>query len=168
MSGRDLLHGLAGSGADLVFAVPGHGSALPVLVFGQLVALADEGRCPLVAYEGMPSAAAVRARSLVDLCGRHIGQTVALMFEMGEPMLPVVTGLLQGTPGWPQADLPAQVEIEAGGSRMIVSARQELVLRCGKASITLTADGRVEIRGETIRTQAIGANRICGGSVELN
>jgi hypothetical protein len=171
MSGRDALGGLVleqpGPAFPAQDSLAGHGP-LPGVVLGELVALVDEGRCPLVSCAVLPHAGAVRARSLVDLEARHIGHTVALVFERGDPARPVVTGLLQGEPGWPLADPPGQVQVEADGARMTVSARRELVLRCGKASITLSEDGRVEIRGETIHTRAVGANRIRGGSIELN
>jgi hypothetical protein len=76
--------------------------------------------------------------------------------------------VLQGQCGWPIPKAPAQVTVEADGERMVVVAQQELLLRCGKASISLRHDGHVEIRGETIVTHATAANRVRGGSVELN
>jgi uncharacterized protein (DUF2345 family) len=60
------------------------------------------------------------------------------------------------------------VELESDGERLVVSARRQLVLRCGEARITLSEDGLVEIRGEEIVTQAVGRNRMRGGSIELN
>jgi hypothetical protein len=41
-------------------------------------------------------------------------------------------------------------------------------LRCGEASISLSRDGKVVIRGRHIVSHASGVNRIRGGSVELN
>lgn len=43
-----------------------------------------------------------------------------------------------------------------------------LVLRCGKASISLREDGKVVIRGTEIVTIASRSNRVKGGSVEIN
>jgi hypothetical protein len=51
---------------------------------------------------------------------------------------------------------------------MIVSAKEQLVLRCGKASITLTKAGKVLIRGEYVQSRSSGVNRIRGGSVQIN
>ena len=139
------------------------------LVIGELVALVEAGCVPLVVFGAPHRAAAVEARSLIDLDRRHIGAQVALMFERSDLSRPIVIGVLRGrqTP-WPLDDLPGQIELESGGSRMIVSAREALVLRCGKSSVTLSADGRVEIQGVEIVSQAVRANRIRGGSVELN
>ena len=47
-------------------------------------------------------------------------------------------------------------------------ARKEIVLKCGKSSITMTRAGKVIIRGTYISTKSSGANRIKGGSVQIN
>ena len=50
----------------------------------------------------------------------------------------------------------------------MVDAREQLVLRCGKARITLTSAGKVLIEGAYISSRSTGVNRIKGGSVQLN
>lgn len=50
----------------------------------------------------------------------------------------------------------------------MIDAADELVLRCGQASITLRRNGRVLINGTHVETQAEGVNRIKGGSVQIN
>jgi phage baseplate assembly protein gpV len=110
----------------------------------------------------------VRARTVVDLQGPHIGQPVVLMFEGGDPGRPIVIGVLREAQGWPLAEKPAQVEVDADGQRMIVSARDQLVMRCGKASITLTKAGKVLIQGSYVSSRSTGVVRIKGGSVHLN
>lgn len=141
---------------------------IPGVVIGELVALTDEGRTPLVTYAGQPDTAAQRARSVVDLHGPHIGQPVVLMFESGDPSRPIVMGVLRQRDGWPAAETPTQVQVEADGERLIVSAAEQLVLRCGKASITLTKAGKVLIQGSYVSSRSTGVNRIKGGSVQLN
>ncbi|MDP9994092.1 hypothetical protein J2W28_006482 [Variovorax boronicumulans] len=141
---------------------------LPAVVLGELVALADEGCTPLVLFAGQPSGAAVRARTVVDLHGAHIGHQVTLVFEAGDPTRPIVTGVLREAQGWPLADLPGQVEVSQDGRRMVVGAREQLVMRCGKASITLTKAGKILIRGAYVASISSGVNRIKGGSVQLN
>ncbi len=56
-------------------------------------------------------------------------------------------GVLRGSAGWPLDEQPGQVEVDADGERLLVSAKEQLVLRCGKASITLTKAGKVLIEG---------------------
>jgi hypothetical protein len=138
------------------------------VVIGELLALTDGGTTALVRFAGQSGTAAVNARSTVDLHGAHIGASVVLMFEHGDPDQPVVLGVLRGQPAWPLADKPAQVDVDADGQRLIVSAKEQLVLRCGKASITLTKAGKVLIEGSYVLSRSTGVNRVKGGSVQLN
>ena len=138
------------------------------VVIGELLALTDEGRTPLVHFPGQIGTAAVAARTSIDLHGPHIGAALVLMFENADPARPIVLGVLRGAAGWPLDDKPAQVSVDADGQRMIVSAREQLVLRCGKASITLTKAGKVLIDGSYVLSRSTGVNRVKGGSVQLN
>ena len=51
---------------------------------------------------------------------------------------------------------------------MNITAEKEIVLKCGKASITLTKAGKVIIRGTYLLNRSSGVNRIKGGSVQIN
>jgi hypothetical protein len=135
------------------------------VVRGELVAVTDEGRTPLVVYPGQTGTAAVRAGSVVDLHGAHIGRPVVLMFVDGRP---VIMGVLREGDGWPLEARPGAVSVDADGERLVVSAKEQLVLRCGKASITLTRAGKVLIQGEYVSSRSTGVNRIKGGSIQLN
>jgi len=77
-------------------------------------------------------------------------------------------GVLRPAQGWPLADPPAQVDVDADGQRMVVSAKDQLVLRCGKASVTLTRTGKVLIEGSYVSSRSSGVNRIKRGSIQLN
>lgn len=138
------------------------------VVVGELLALADDGCTPLVRFAGQAGTAAVRACTSVDLRGPHMGRAVVLMFENGDPARPIVMGLLQGHDAWPGHERPRSVEIDVDGERLVVGAKQQLVLRCGKASITLTKAGKVLIEGSYVLSRSTGVNRIKGGSVQLN
>lgn len=158
------------SGRDLIVEEPGllRCPAPGGVVIGELLAMKDEGRTPLVIFPGQPGTAAIAARTVVDLHGPHIGKQVVLMFEEADLARPIIMGVLREGDGWPLAEQPGQVEVEADGERMIVSAREQLVLRCGKASITLTREGKVLIQGSYLLSRSSGVNRIKGGSVQLN
>jgi hypothetical protein len=52
--------------------------------------------------------------------------------------------------------------------RIEIEGQDEVVLRCGKASITLRRNGRVVIRGTYVESRSSGTNRIKGGSVLIN
>ena len=138
------------------------------VVVGELVALVDDGRTPLVIDPSVPEAPACRARTVVDLHAAHIGRQVVLMLEQGDAAKPIVMGVLHGEAGWPLAEQPPQVEVAADGERLVVSAKEQLVLRCGKASITLTRAGKVLLEGSYVLSRSTGVNRIKGGSVQLN
>jgi len=137
-------------------------AALPQVRVGVLVALTGDGT-PLVVDAAWPEAPAYGARSVVDLRGDHIGAEVVVACEGGDPARPIVLGVLQGAP-----QRPGPLTVEGDGQRMVVSAQEQLVLRCGKASITLTREGKVLIDGAHVLSRASGMNRIKGGSVQVN
>lgn len=66
----------------------------------------------------------------------------------------------------PSAEPPLEALVD--GKRVVIEAADEIVLQCGKASITLRRNGRVVIRGTYVETRAEGVNRVKGGSVQIN
>ena len=111
---------------------------------------------PRVALDGSGGAGQV-ARSLVGLGGVAAGAEVAVAFAKEEPEQPLILGVVR----------PPERVVEADGRTEIVGER-EVVLRCGPASIRLTADGRVTVRGTRILSRAEASNRVQGASVDLN
>jgi hypothetical protein len=138
------------------------------IVVGRLIGFADGGQVPLVIFPGQPHSAALSARSLVDLHAAHVGREVVLMFDGCDPRLPIVMGWLRVLDATPLPDGAGNVDIDCDGERLIVSAKEQVVLRCGEASITLTRAGKVLIQGAYVLSHSSGANRVKGGSVELN
>jgi hypothetical protein len=152
-----------------------HVSAAPErlhgVVTGALIGFKDEGQTPLVLYPGQPGPAAVAAAAVLDLHAAHIGRQVVLMFENGDPRRPVVMGLLRtgrAAQAWPLPDRPGSVAVDVDGERLVVTAKEQLVLRCGKASITLTKAGKVLIQGAYVSNRSSGVMRVKGGSVQIN
>lgn len=141
---------------------------LPAVVVGELIALADDGYTPLVLFPGQPGTSALRARTVLDLHALHIGRQVVLMFDGGEASRPMVMGVLCPSAGWQLRKPPGLLEVDTDGRRLVVSAKEQLLLRCGKASITLTSAGKVLIQGSYLLSRSTGANRVKGGSVQLN
>lgn len=95
------------------------------------------------------------AQSLVPVTAASIGRMAAVAMMGDEPL---ILGLVQ----------PPVPEVEADGEKLVIEARREMTLRCGKASITMTADGRVTIRGTQVLSRSDGPNRVQGASVQLN
>lgn len=66
------------------------------------------------------------------------------------------------------AKQPELQEVLVDGRRITFTAETEIVLRCGKSSITLTRAGKIIISGEYVVSRSSGVNRIRGGSVQIN
>jgi hypothetical protein len=133
---------------------------------------------------------------LVDFAGNHLGplsarfagsmesklkkifeatdHKVLLVFEDGDPNLPVIIDTIcdsivetpKKNPVALQMDESENVFID--GKRFTFDAKEQIVLRCGKSSITLTRAGKVLIRGAYLLNRSSGVNRIKGGSVQIN
>ena len=127
--------------------------------------------------------APVAARSVVPmssherLCAAERNAEVLLLFVDGDRQQPIITGLLQPEesiidlvlePSAEDGAAAEMAELTVDGEPHTISARDELVLRCGEASITLRRNGRIVLRGNYIESHSRGTNRIKGGSVRIN
>lgn len=137
------------------------------VVIGEVVTCSDSGTVK-VDYPGNPSNKPLRAASLCTISARDIGVEVALMFEAGNPQRPIIMGRLQRAPSQLKENFSETVDIQLDGKRLTFTAEKEIVLRCGKSSITLTRAGKVLIRGAYLLSRSTGTNRIKGGSVQIN
>ncbi len=135
------------------------------VVIGVLAGLDADGR-PLVAFPGSPSSECSTAHATIRFGEHDIGHEVALLFENGDPTRPLIIGRIQhpGREGLQKPPLTAELD----GDRLQLSAEREIVLRCGKASITLTRAGKIILRGTYLLSRSSGVNRIKGGSVQIN
>ncbi|HET6339780.1 MAG TPA: DUF6484 domain-containing protein [Polyangiales bacterium] len=107
-------------------------------------------------------------------------QEALIVYENEGSERPIVVGLLAPPPAakpGPTAKVDkavepalrsADVDALVDGRRVAFDAREEIVLRCGQASITLRRNGRIVVRGTYVETRARGVNRIKGGSVQIN
>jgi hypothetical protein len=135
---------------------------LPSVLLGRIVAMRESGE-PLVDFPEMLREL-VSARSLVSITATHAGREVALTFEDGDSAKPIIAGLLQAL----QPSSTSQREVKLDGESLLLTAKKEVVLQCGKASITLTSAGKVLIQGEYVLSRSSGVNKIRGGSIQLN
>ena len=138
------------------------------VVLGVLVGLSNDGATPLVTYRDQPGTAALPARATVDLSESHIGRAALLAFEEGDPHRPIVVGCLRESEDESLPQSLNRVELDSDGERLVVSAKNQIVLRCGKASITLTKAGKVIIKGSYVSQRSSGLLRIKGASVGIN
>lgn len=49
-----------------------------------------------------------------------------------------------------------------------IKANKGLVIECGQGTLTITEDGRIQIKGNEVLTRAKGLNRIRGAAVSIN
>lgn len=106
--------------------------------------------------------------------GNPAGREVLLAFDNNDPQRPIIVDTMYSLID--EISEPANVIVEADapqdaiidGKRIVFDAREEVVLRCGKANITLTKAGKVLIRGAYLSQQSTGVNQIKGASVKIN
>lgn len=108
------------------------------------------------------------ASSLVPLGPEHLGRTVALsLLDAGRAL--VLGVLWDGEPANSQQERPSAAhDLRVDGQQHVIEAQESVELRCGEAAIILTADGRIQLRGTYITSQADATQRILGGSVHVN
>ncbi len=179
MSGRDLIENhytaelIEKDGGDLFSQLVEapldrsvESTIIGVLV-GDLVGLSNNGCSPLVPFAALSENGPLIARTIIELSDIDIGRQVVLQFEEGNITKPIIMGLLQQTTQ-SKDKARSTIEISVDGERLTVSAKEQLVLRCGKASITLTREGKVLLQGTYLSSRSTGVNRIKGGSVDIN
>jgi hypothetical protein len=141
------------------------GRIVGVAAGGALVELDGRAKGPLLARLAValePQALAAAARA---------DQRAVLAFQDGDPARPLLLGLLQPLQGPRLLDATgaaAPLDAIVDGRRVVIEGRDEVVLRCGEATITLSRDGKVEVRGTRVVSTARGTNRIRGGAVQIN
>jgi hypothetical protein len=155
--------------------------ALPVTFTARLVALDERGRAWIAADDdatvlaaqasGRASRSAARpsplvARSTVRLAPEHVGREV-LACRANRAGELVIVGLLTDAASAESTEEDA-IDLVIERRRVILSAKTEVVLRCGEGSITLGADGKVTIRGIDVVSSASRTQRIRGGAVRIN
>lgn len=123
----------------------------------------------------------VEARSVVSVprpdeetIGRGI--EVLLMFDDGNPSAPIIVGVVREElcPTETSSLRPLEPsisptrEVLVDGKKIVFDAKEEIHLLCGKSSIKLRKDGKIEVKGTELVSRSSGTNRIKGGSVAIN
>lgn len=150
-----------------------------VSVVGWITGVDADGRA-WVDFDGNVAGPLV-ARALVccdaaELAAAGPRPPVLLGFEGLDTSAPIILGLLRERliEAEPVAAVAAAAPLAAplvarlDGRRVELVAQEELQLRCGRASITLCADGTIVIRGGELHSRASGRNRITGSTVAIN
>jgi hypothetical protein len=145
---------------------------------GKISKIAENGQV-LVNYPGngedpLPARVTTSVKQQILRRGNSVGREVLLAFENNDPRRPVIIDTMHSLLDEisEASSLPLEREklqdITVDGKHVTFDAKEEIVLRCGKASITLTRAGKVLIRGAYLLSRSSGTNRIKGGSVQIN
>jgi hypothetical protein len=112
----------------------------------------------------------VTARTSVALRRQMLGSDVVVLYQGGDPTLPIIVGVIQDSSMALDNPLPPppQTVVMADDDRYVISAEREIVLRCGDASITLTRAGKVIIKGRYVLSRSSGYNKIKGAAIDIN
>ncbi len=89
-----------------------------------------------------------------------IGQKVVLSFLDNDLTKPIILGVLN------IAQLKENLFIDR--KRVEICAEEEILLKCGGASLRIDASGQISIRGKKVLSRSDGVNRIKGGAVQIN
>jgi hypothetical protein len=123
---------------------------------------------PQVTHVSCAPGQVILCRSAVVLKRSMLGRDVLLVFEDGDITRPIITGVLEAHRLSNNETSPRTLTVESDGERHVIEAEQEIVLRCGDASITLTRAGKVLIKGSYILSRATGYNKIKGAAIDIN
>ena len=122
---------------------------------------------PQVDFPGNPLGWVPRGTTLI-VTEEAVGQEVTLMFEEGDPSTADRHRSATDT-GSRQSRTPGRLHARVDGQTVTITAENEIVLRCGEATLMLTKDGKVNsICVPYLLSRSSGVNRIQGGSIELN
>ena len=138
----------------------------PEATLGRLVGLGPAGE----AWVDLPRQRRknVPARSTVALVPEHVGRDVLITWVDDDREHPVITGVIRNAADAAREAAAPRLDAIVDAERIVLTGKREVVLRCGKASIALAADGSVVIKGARLLTSASGVHRIRGGAVQIN
>ena len=154
------------------------------IIIGAIAGIDGQGQ-PLVDFPENSFGKPLAAISTMSITTAYVGRNVALLFAKGDPQSPVIMGLIHSplhdlivaydakNHELPTDDSSASSalkvdDVTIDGKRIVLEGREEVVIKCGEASITLTKAGKILIRGNYVLNRASGVNRILGGSVQVN
>jgi len=135
------------------------GSVVEAADTGYLVDFPGNHGAPLVARSVLPGYELLRPKT-----------PVLLAFEEGDPKRPIILGVSRATDrdAAQASSFDAESALVLSPDSLTVNARREIVLQCGRASVTLRADGTVVVRGTRLLSRASGVQRIKGAAVHIN
>ena len=172
-----------------------HELASAASVIGELVGVNDNGEA-LVVYSQSPVSSPIPALSALSTedVSSIVSFPVKVMitFDNGRRDHPIIAGLIKtklfsmdvlarenkekaGTIEKPEQQVtqvvsnnPNALHTEIDGKKIILTGKEEILLKCGKSSILMRRDGKIVIKGDNITSRSSSSNKIKGSSVSIN
>lgn len=136
------------------------------VLIGYIQGVNDQKK-PEVAFSADGKLYSSPALTTLPISMEHLGRNVVLSFIEGDLTQPIIMGLL-----WQPAETPVEAKQMQTPSDFpqleMIRAKDQIQLKCGAASITLTKAGKILVRGKYISSRSSGVQRIRGGSVQIN
>ncbi len=153
----------AGSASRTDAVIP---TPIPSVHIATITAIRADGMPMLSMNKSASVPAAVLAHLTADQMSAAFAAGTQVLVNVidGDAARPIIVGFLGKVTASPRHAIVAKVD----GRRVELTGQDEVVLTCGKASITLTKEGRIILRGSYIASSSAGVNRITGGSVQIN
>lgn len=161
------------------------------IIIGVFSGLNEQGKA-LVNFDYNTEDNPLIAVSSINLKQKQAGRQVALLFVDGDLKKPIIIGLIHSQLDEILDNFEISVatnndtenattetniieekqtiseDVVIDGKRLVLEGKEEIMLKCGEASITLTKAGKILIRGKYLLNRSTGVNRIMGGSVQVN
>ena len=142
---------------------------------GKIIEINFKGQA-FVDFEGNPYLKPILARTLLDKINKSNcnDENVLLFFQNGDPGLPIIVGLIHNafSPETTEKEISfpedKSLNVKMDQHNVIIEANEQIILRCGKSSVTLKKDGKIIVKGTNIISRASGNQKIKGASVQIN
>ncbi|WP_111642382.1 hypothetical protein [Marinimicrobium alkaliphilum] len=146
------------------------------LLIGTITGITEEGS-PQLRFMLDGAWRTVAAVPMISMTPKHVGRQGVAMMANGEIKALVLVGLVhspldtvlqQAVTLDGMSEPEAEPYADVDGQSRIIEGKEQVVLRCGDASITLTKAGKIILRGKHLVSRSSGVNRILGGSIQMN
>jgi Domain of unknown function (DUF6484) len=140
------------------------------ITIGILTEVTASGAC--VDFPANTSGRPVVARTTAPLDKSDAGREVAMLFEFGDPMRPLIIGLIQQTFKLPPAEaikaIPKTDSHHVRAERIVLDAEGEIVLKTKRAKLVLRENGDIEVHGMRIVSRARTVQKLLAPMLKLN
>jgi hypothetical protein len=147
-------------------------TAGPTLITGHLAGIDDEGRVRFVPEgdaDAFPVAIGIEISDGALVRAARRKARAAVMRTADPAARWLLVGLVRDRVAAKARDAKmGRLEVTVDGEKLTLEAEHDIELKCGRASITLRYDGRIELKGTHILSASRGPNRVKGATIALN